>query len=62
MTLQSATRYQRLWGRPTLAAARAGHRAVTARIGEVPAFLAGHADQLPAPDPALPGGDDDDDD
>jgi hypothetical protein len=45
-----------------MAAARAGHRAVTARIGEVPAFLAGHADQLPAPDPALPGGDDDDDD
>jgi len=31
-----------------MAAARAGHRAVTARIGEVPAFLAGHADQLPA--------------
>jgi hypothetical protein len=46
--------YQRQWRWPTLAAARAGHQAVTAWIAEVAAFLAGHASQLPAPDPALP--------
>src|SRR5690349_3540178 len=47
--------YQRLWGWPDIAAARAGHQAVTAWIAEVADFLTGHASQLPAPDPALPG-------
>ena len=46
--------YQRQWRWPTLTAARAGHRVVTAWIAEVAAFLAGHASQLPAPDPELP--------
>ena len=49
------TVYQRLWGWPTLAAASAGHQAVTIWIAEVAAFLAGATSQLPAPDPALPG-------
>ena len=43
--------YQRLWGWPDIAAARAGHQAVTAWIAEVADFLAGHASQLPAPGP-----------
>ena len=47
--------YRRLGGWPDIAAARAGHQAVTAWIAEVAAFLAGHASQLPAPGPALPG-------
>ena len=47
--------YQRLWGWPDLAAARAGHQAVTAWIAGLADFLAGHTNQLPAPDPALPG-------
>ena len=47
--------YQRLWGWPDIAAARAGHQAVTAWIAEVAAFLAGATSQLPAPGPALPG-------
>jgi hypothetical protein len=47
--------YQRLWGWPSLAPARAGHQAVTAWIAEMAAFLAGHTSQPPAPDPALPG-------
>jgi hypothetical protein len=47
--------YQRMWGWPDIAAARAGHQAVTAWITEVAGFLAGHTNQLPAPDPALPG-------
>src|SRR6266513_2241576 len=41
--------FQRLWGWPDIAAARAGHQAVTAWIAEVADFLAGHASQLPAP-------------
>jgi hypothetical protein len=64
------TVYQRLWGWPNIAAARAGHQAVTAWIADVAAFLAGITSQLPAPGPAArpqpvpvpPGGDDDDDD
>ena len=48
------TAYQRVWGWPDIAAARAGHHAVTAWIDQVAAFLAGHASQLPAPSPALP--------
>ena len=47
--------YQRLWGWPTLAAARAGHQAITDWIAEVAAFLAGATSQLPPPDPAPPG-------
>lgn len=47
--------YQRLWGWPDLAGAHAGHQAVTAWITELADFLAGHTNQLPAPDPALPG-------
>jgi hypothetical protein len=35
--------YQRQWRWPILAAARAGHQAVTARIAEMAAFLAGQA-------------------
>ena len=67
--------YQRLWEWPTIAAARAGHQAVTAWIAEVATFLAGATNRLPAPDPVLPGppgraspfpppsgGDEDDDD
>ena len=46
--------YQRLWGWPSLTAARAGHQAVAAWTTDVAAFLAGHASQLPAPDPDLP--------
>ena len=46
--------YQRVWGWPDITAARAGHQAVTAWIGQVAAFLAGHTSQLPAPGPALP--------
>ena len=45
---------QRQWRWPTLAAARAGHQAVTGWMAELAAFLAGHASQLPAPDPYLP--------
>jgi hypothetical protein len=53
-----------------IAAARAGHQAVTAWIADVAAFLAGITSQLPPPGPAArpqpvpvpPGGDDDDDD
>jgi hypothetical protein len=41
--------------RSDIAAARAGHQAVTAWIAELADFLAGHTNQLPAPDPALPG-------
>ena len=47
--------YQRQWRWPTLAAARAGHQAVTGWMAELAAFLAGHSSQLPAPDPDLPG-------
>jgi hypothetical protein len=47
--------YQRLWGWPSLEAARTGHQAVNAWIAEMAAFLAGHASQLPASGPALPG-------
>jgi len=47
--------FQRLWGWPDIAVARAGHQAVTAWITEIAGFLAGHAGQLPPPDPALPG-------
>jgi hypothetical protein len=47
--------YQRLWGWPDIAAARAGHQAVTAWIADVAGFLAGATGQLPATDPALPG-------
>jgi hypothetical protein len=48
------TAYQRVFGWPTIAAARAGHQAVTSWITEVTAFLAGHASTLPPPDPAPP--------
>lgn len=48
------TAYQRVWGWADITAARAGHEAVTAWIGQVAAFLAGKASQLPAPGPALP--------
>jgi len=47
--------FQRLWGWPDIAAARAGHQAVTAWITGIAGFLAGHASQLPPPDPAPPG-------
>jgi hypothetical protein len=47
-----ACQRQRRW--PILAAARAGHQAVTGWIAELAAFLAGHASRLPAPDPYLP--------
>ena len=46
---------QRQWRWPTLAAAGAGHQAVTGWMAELAAFLAGHASQLAAPDPDLPG-------
>ena len=39
--------YQRVWGWPSLEAARAGHQGVTAWITEVAAFLAGQASQPP---------------
>jgi hypothetical protein len=45
---------QRVWGWADIAAARAGHQAVTAWITEMAAFLAGRASVLPPPDPALP--------
>jgi len=48
------TAYQRVWGWPDITAARAGHRGVTAWIGQVAGFLAGHASRLPAPGPADP--------
>ncbi len=48
------TAYQRLWRWPTIAAARAGHQAVTAWITDVAGFLAGATSQLPPPEPALP--------
>jgi hypothetical protein len=48
------TAYQRVWGWPDIAAARAGHDAVTAWTDQVAAFLAGHASRLPAPGPPLP--------
>ena len=48
------TAYQRLWRWPTIAAARAGHQAVTAWITDVAGFLAGATSQLPPPGPALP--------
>jgi hypothetical protein len=48
------TAYERVWGWPAIAAARAGHQAVTAWIDQVAAFLAGHASQLPESGPALP--------
>jgi hypothetical protein len=47
-----ACQRQRRW--PALAAARAGHHAVTAGIAETAAFPAGHASRLPAPDPDQP--------
>lgn len=46
--------YQRVWGWPTIAAARTGHQAVTRWITEVAAFLAGRTSTLPPPDPAPP--------
>jgi hypothetical protein len=46
--------YQRVWGWPSLEAARAGHRAITAWITEVAAFLAGQTSQPPALAPAGP--------
>jgi hypothetical protein len=46
--------HERVWGWPTLEAARAGHRAVTAWIVQVAAFLAGATGRLPAPDPVIP--------
>ena len=49
------TIFQRAWGWATIAAARAGHQAVTAWTAGLADFLAGHTNQLPAPDPALPG-------
>lgn len=46
---------RRTWGWPGLQAARAGHQAVTAWLGQVAAWLAGQASQLPAPPaPAAP--------
>ena len=46
--------YQRVWGWADIAAARAGHQAVTAWITEMAAFLAGRARVLPPPGPARP--------
>ena len=48
------TVYQRVWGWADIAAARAGHQAVTSWITEVAAFLAGRASVLPPSGPALP--------
>jgi len=41
-------------GWATIAAARAGHQAVTAWSGQVAEFLAGHASRLPSPGPVPP--------
>ena len=46
--------YQRVWGWADIAAARAGHQAVTAWVTEMAAFLAGRASVLPPPNPVLP--------
>jgi len=46
--------FQRVWAWATIAAARAGHQAVTAWSGQVAGFLAGHASRLPSPGPSAP--------